>query len=140
MAPEYRGRIGIDIAYSNPDVVYAYIDDYEVVREPTEEEKNDSYGLPSCGFIRGAQLFRSDNKGESWEGSVPWIILYFKGYATLMDGFLVRLLLIQLMKTPFICRVYRLVLQKTAEKHGSVSEMQVEIIMVSGLIRMIISS
>jgi len=71
MEPEYRGRIGIDIAYTNPDIVYAYIDDYEVVREPTEEEKNDSYGLPSCGFIRGAQLFRSDNKGESWERVSP---------------------------------------------------------------------
>ncbi|MEE4115370.1 MAG: hypothetical protein V2I37_04330 [Marinilabiliaceae bacterium] len=71
MAPEYRGRIGIDIAYSNPEVVYAYIDDYEVVREPTEAERNDTYGLPSCGFIRGAQLFRSDNKGESWERVSP---------------------------------------------------------------------
>ncbi|MFO7755478.1 MAG: hypothetical protein R6V34_05810 [Bacteroidales bacterium] len=71
MIPEHRGRIGIDIAYSNPDIVYAYIDDYEVVREPTEEEKNDTYGLPSCGFIRGAQLFRSENKGESWERVSP---------------------------------------------------------------------
>lgn len=71
MAPEYRGRIGIDISFSNPDIVYAYIDDYEVVREPTEEEKNDAYGLPSCGFIRGAQLFRSEDKGESWERVSP---------------------------------------------------------------------
>ncbi len=71
MEPKYRGRIGIDIAYSNPDIVYAYIDDYEVVREPSEEEKNDTYGLPSCGFIRGAQLFRSENKGESWERVSP---------------------------------------------------------------------
>jgi photosystem II stability/assembly factor-like uncharacterized protein len=69
--PAHRGRIGIDIARNNPDVVYAYIDDYEVVREPTEEEKNDSYGLPSCGFIRGAQLFRSDNKGETWTRVSP---------------------------------------------------------------------
>lgn len=71
MEPQYRGRIGIDISYSNPDVVFAYIDDYEVVREPTEAEKNDSYGLPSCGFIRGAQLFRSDNKGETWQRVSP---------------------------------------------------------------------
>jgi len=71
MKPEYRGRIGIDIALTDPNIVYAYIDDYEVVREPTEEEKSNSYGLPSCGFIRGAQLFRSDNKGESWERVSP---------------------------------------------------------------------
>lgn len=71
MVPEHRGRIGLSIAHSNPNVVYAYIDDYEVVREPTEEEKNDSYGLPSCGFIRGAQLFRSNNKGENWERVSP---------------------------------------------------------------------
>lgn len=71
MPPQHRGRIGIDIARTNPDIIYAYIDDYEVVREPTEAEKNDTYGLPSCGFIRGAQLFRSNNKGESWERVSP---------------------------------------------------------------------
>lgn len=71
MPPQQRGRIGVDIARSNPDILYAYIDDYEVVREPTEEEKNDAYGLPSCGFIRGAQLFRSTDKGESWERVSP---------------------------------------------------------------------
>jgi photosystem II stability/assembly factor-like uncharacterized protein len=66
MAPQNRGRIGVDIALSNPNILYAYIDDYEVVREPSEEEKNDSYGMPSCGFIRGAQVFRSEDKGETW--------------------------------------------------------------------------
>ena len=71
MEPQYRGRIGIDIAQTDPNILYAYIDDYEVVREPTEAEKNDSYGLPSCGFIRGAQLFKSVNKGESWERVSP---------------------------------------------------------------------
>lgn len=69
--PAHRGRIGLDIAQSNPDKIYAYIDDYEVVREPTEEEKNDDYGLPSCGFIRGAQVFVSENKGESWKRISP---------------------------------------------------------------------
>jgi len=67
----HRGRIGVDIARTNPSIVYAYIDDYEVVREPTEEEKNDSYGLPSCGFIRGAQVFRSDDKGGTWKRVTP---------------------------------------------------------------------
>ena len=71
MAPHHRGRIGLSIAKSNPDIIYAYIDDYEVVREPTEAERNDPYGLPSCGFIRGAQLFKSVNKGESWARVSP---------------------------------------------------------------------
>lgn len=71
MPPQHRGRIGIEVARSNPDIIYAYIDDYEVVREPTEAERNDTYGIPSCGYIRGAQLFRSDNKGESWKRMSP---------------------------------------------------------------------
>jgi photosystem II stability/assembly factor-like uncharacterized protein len=71
MPPHQRGRIGLSIAMSNPNIIYAYIDDYEVVREPTEAERNDAYGLPSCGFIRGAQLYKSVNKGESWERVSP---------------------------------------------------------------------
>ncbi len=67
MPPGQRGRIGVDIALTDPNILYAYIDDYEVIREPTEQEMNDTYGIPSCGFIRGAQVFRSDNKGDSWE-------------------------------------------------------------------------
>jgi len=69
--PADRGRIGVDIAKTNPNIVYAYIDDYEVIREPTEDELNDTYGVPSSGFIRGAQVFRSDNKGETWERVTP---------------------------------------------------------------------
>ncbi|MBE0676178.1 MAG: hypothetical protein IH591_16090 [Bacteroidales bacterium] len=71
MPPQHRGRIGIDIAMSNPKILYAFIDDYEVVRQPTEAERNDPYGLPSCGFIRGAQLFKSENGGESWTRVSP---------------------------------------------------------------------
>ncbi|MDX9928893.1 MAG: hypothetical protein RBS37_03475 [Bacteroidales bacterium] len=71
MPPHQRGRIGLSVARSNPKIIYAYIDDYEVVREPTEAERNDTYGLPSCGFIRGAQLFRSDNAGQSWSRVSP---------------------------------------------------------------------
>merc|ERR1739841_469162 len=29
----YRGRIGLDVARSNPDVVYAFVDNYEIARE-----------------------------------------------------------------------------------------------------------
>ena len=65
-AANSRGRIGIDVACSNPNVVYAFVDNYEIAREPTEEEKANPYGLPSSGFIKGATVYRSDDKGESW--------------------------------------------------------------------------
>lgn len=71
MPPGQRGRIGLSIPKVNPNVVYAYIDDYEVVREPSEEEKNSTYGMPSSGFIRGAQVFRSDDKAANWTRVSP---------------------------------------------------------------------
>jgi len=61
-----RGRIGIDVCKTRPNVVYAFVDNYELSREPTEEEKADPYGLPSSGFIKGATVYRSDDKGETW--------------------------------------------------------------------------
>lgn len=61
----YRGRIGIDIAVSNPEVLYAYIDNYEYSRE-YEDDVTDSYGRPVGGIIKGATIYRSDNRGDSW--------------------------------------------------------------------------
>jgi photosystem II stability/assembly factor-like uncharacterized protein len=61
-----RGRIGIDVCRTKPNIVYAFVDNYELSREPTEEEKADPYGLPSSGFIKGATVYRSDDKGETW--------------------------------------------------------------------------
>ena len=61
-----RGRIGIDICKTKPNVVYAMVDNYVLSREPTEEERNDPYGLPSAGFIKGATVYRSDDKGGTW--------------------------------------------------------------------------
>jgi photosystem II stability/assembly factor-like uncharacterized protein len=63
--PRYRGRIGIDIAASNPQVLYAYIDNYEIAREAKEGEK-DAYGRAKQDVIKGATVFRTDNGGESW--------------------------------------------------------------------------
>jgi photosystem II stability/assembly factor-like uncharacterized protein len=65
-APAFRGRIGVDVCLTKPTVLYALVDNYEIARQPTEEEKKDPYGLPSAGFIKGATVYRSDNKGESW--------------------------------------------------------------------------
>jgi photosystem II stability/assembly factor-like uncharacterized protein len=63
---KYRGRIGIDISASNPDVLYAFVDNYEFSHE-FDSEETDSYGRPKTGVIKGATVFRSNNKGENWE-------------------------------------------------------------------------
>jgi photosystem II stability/assembly factor-like uncharacterized protein len=64
-APRHRGRIGIDIARSNPDVLYAFVDNYEVAREAPEGE-TDAYGRPRGPVIQGATVFRSDDGGARW--------------------------------------------------------------------------
>ncbi|MHC4489674.1 MAG: WD40/YVTN/BNR-like repeat-containing protein, partial [Planctomycetota bacterium] len=64
--PKFRGRIGIDLCLSKPNVVYAFVDSYEFGRELTDEERASTYGTPSSGIIKGATVYRSDDKGESW--------------------------------------------------------------------------
>ncbi len=61
----YRGRIGIDLCLNMPNVIYAFVDNYEIARAGTDEEE-DSYGRPKGGVIRGATVFRSDDNGENW--------------------------------------------------------------------------
>jgi len=67
----YRGRIGFDVCFTSPNVLYALVDSYELAREPTAEELADSYGIPSSGFIKGATVYRSNDKGETWEKVCP---------------------------------------------------------------------
>jgi photosystem II stability/assembly factor-like uncharacterized protein len=64
---KFRGRIGIDLCLSKPNVLYAYVDNYEKAREATAAELADSYGLPSAGIIKGATVYRSDDQGGSWK-------------------------------------------------------------------------
>lgn len=61
---KYRGRIGIDVCLSKPNVLYAFIDNYEVIGKWPERE--DTYGLPKGGMIKGATVYRSDDKGKNW--------------------------------------------------------------------------
>lgn len=61
----YRGRIGIDIARSSPETIYAFVDNYEIAR-PAPVGATDAYGRPRGGVIRGATVFRSDDGGRSW--------------------------------------------------------------------------
>jgi photosystem II stability/assembly factor-like uncharacterized protein len=63
---KFRGRIGIDVCLSAPNVLYALVDNYEISRQPTAEELRSPYGVPSCGFIKGATVYRSDDRGDSW--------------------------------------------------------------------------
>ncbi|MEE4273851.1 MAG: hypothetical protein V2I67_19395 [Thermoanaerobaculales bacterium] len=63
--PHHRGRIGIDIARSNPDVLYAYVDNYEIAEKAKPGQK-DSYHRPMQDRIKGATIFRTDDGGEIW--------------------------------------------------------------------------
>lgn len=67
----FRGRIGIDICRSQPRTLYAFVDNYEIAREPTPEELADPYGIPSCGFIKGATVYRSDDGAAGWTLACP---------------------------------------------------------------------
>lgn len=64
--PQQRGRIGIDIARSNPQVLYAYVDSYQVAEEAKPGQK-DSYGRPMKDRIKGATIYRSADAGQTWE-------------------------------------------------------------------------
>ena len=70
--PRYRGRIGIDICRTKPNVLYAFLDNYEPVTGPAPaEEAMDSYGRPSSGRIKGATVYRSDDSGATWTLTCP---------------------------------------------------------------------
>ncbi len=61
----HRGRIGIDIACSRPEVLYCFVDNYEKV-DPPEGDDTDSYGRRRRTAIRGAEVYRSDDRGDHW--------------------------------------------------------------------------
>src|SRR5690606_1206534 len=65
-APQYRGRIGIDIAQTNPKILYAFVDNYEPGRPPLPNE-TDAYGRPiNEPRIKAAEVYRTDDGGQSW--------------------------------------------------------------------------
>jgi photosystem II stability/assembly factor-like uncharacterized protein len=65
-APQFRGRIGIDIARSNPKVLYAFVDNYEPGRPPMPNE-HDAYERPvNEPRIKAAEVYRSDDAGATW--------------------------------------------------------------------------
>ena len=65
-APQFRGRIGLDVSRSNPGVLYAFVDSYEEGRPPRDGER-DAYGRPiQESRIRAAEVYRTDDKGRTW--------------------------------------------------------------------------
>jgi len=63
--PKFRGRIGLDVSRTKPNVVYAFLDNYEIARQGKPGEL-DSYGRQVAGTIKGAEIYRSDDKGKTW--------------------------------------------------------------------------
>ncbi len=60
------GRIGLAVSKSNPNVLYAFVDDHTKKREPNAGE-TDSYERQVQKVVVGGAIYRSSNKGESWE-------------------------------------------------------------------------
>ena len=60
------GRIGLAVSRSNPNVVYAFIDDHSKKRDPKENEF-DSYERKVQKVVIGGVIYRSTDKGEHWE-------------------------------------------------------------------------
>jgi len=60
------GRIGIAIAKSNPNVLYAFVDDHNKKRDPRPNE-TDSYERKVQKVVIGGAIYRSDDKGETWQ-------------------------------------------------------------------------
>jgi photosystem II stability/assembly factor-like uncharacterized protein len=64
--PQFRGRIGIDISKSSPNILYAFVDNYEEGRAPQPGER-DAYGRPITNArIKAAEVYRTDDRGATW--------------------------------------------------------------------------
>lgn len=74
------GRIGLAVSHSNPNVLYAFVDDHNKKRDPNPGE-TDSYERKVQKVVIGAAIYRSNNKGESWEkmGEVHDFLKPFSG-------------------------------------------------------------
>ncbi len=74
------GRIGLAVSHSNPNILYAFVDDHNIKREPNPGE-TDSYERKVQKVVIGGAIYRSSNKGESWEkmGEVHDFVKPFSG-------------------------------------------------------------
>lgn len=60
------GRIGLAVSKSNPNVLYAFVDDHNKKRDPRPGE-TDSYERQVQKVVIGGAIYRSSDKGENWE-------------------------------------------------------------------------
>jgi photosystem II stability/assembly factor-like uncharacterized protein len=62
------GRIGLDIYRSNPDIIYAVVENTNM-RPPTEEEarRDRERGIEPGEREIGGEVYRSEDGGETWE-------------------------------------------------------------------------
>ncbi len=63
---DLTGRIGISVSKTNPNVIYALIDNHNPGRKPDPGEL-DSYGRVRTHVIAGAEVYRSDDRGDHWK-------------------------------------------------------------------------
>ena len=66
----FTGRIGLDLCRTKPNIIYAYIDNHTPGREPQPGQR-DAYGRPLQRGIIGAEVYRSEDKGETWQKANP---------------------------------------------------------------------
>lgn len=59
-------RIGVAVAQSNPNVVYAFIDNYEIDTNAIAGARNPAGRAGQGGVIKGNEVYRSDDKGATW--------------------------------------------------------------------------
>lgn len=60
------GRIGLAVSKSNPNVLYAFVDDHNKKRDPNPGE-TDSYERKVQKVVIGGAIYRSTDKAEHWE-------------------------------------------------------------------------
>jgi photosystem II stability/assembly factor-like uncharacterized protein len=60
---KYTGRVGIALSHSNPNVLYALVDNHTPLREPKENEL-DAYGRLIQIVPTGVQVWKSTDAGE----------------------------------------------------------------------------
>lgn len=62
---EFIGRIGLDVSRSNPSVVYALVDNENDMTDPRALQRAQRQ-TRTLKLIVGAEVYRSNDKGESW--------------------------------------------------------------------------
>ncbi len=71
-AAHLRGRIGIDVSRSNPDVLYALLRNH-TPRPSTSKEWDPDFKAAEASRqeVIGAEVYRSDDRGQSWRKVGP---------------------------------------------------------------------